>query len=281
MTTDMSPNRLPHALTIAGSDSGGGAGIQADLKTFEALGVFGTSAITAITAQNTQSVRSIEAISATMITDQIDAVREDLPPDAIKIGLVGNATAIEAVAHALSEFPTDFQRSRIVLDPVMVAKTGDRLLEETALQTLMETLVPRVGLLTPNLPEAALLLGLPFSESEGLTPKVQEDWAVQLAAKTEGQVLLKGGHGHGTELLDVLAMPRGIIRHFPHERIVTRNDHGTGCTLSAAIAAYLAHGEAIEAACGQALTYLHKALLAAKTLHFGAGRGPILHAHQT
>lgn len=260
----------PIALTIAGSDSGGGAGIQADLKTFSALGVYGASVIAAITAQNTVSVSAIHTVPTTMVKAQLDAVLSDLDVKAIKIGMLSSVEVIEVVSQVLADHPN----IPVVLDPVMVAKSGDALLRPDALQALQSLLVPKAHVITPNLPEAALLLATDEATS-GNELNAQAELLMQLGAHA---VLLKGGHLEGDMVVDVL---RSAEHHesFSHARIVTRNTHGTGCTLSAAIAAGLASGGTLVQSVAAAETYLHQAIQAADTLSVGSGHGPVHHFH--
>ncbi|MEM1388681.1 MAG: bifunctional hydroxymethylpyrimidine kinase/phosphomethylpyrimidine kinase [Pseudomonadota bacterium] len=260
---------VPIALTIAGSDSGGGAGIQADLKTFSALSVYGASVICALTAQNTRAVTMVEAASPAMIKAQIDAVFDDLDVRAVKLGMIGGVEAIEAVAQGL-----DAQDVPVVLDPVMVAKSGDRLLPDDAVDRLAQMLIPRASLLTPNLPEAAALL----SQEVADTPEQMRAQGEALIALGAKAVLMKGGHGHGETCIDLLIMPAGVIE-FTATRLATKNTHGTGCTLSAAIAAGLAKGLSLQDAVGQAHRYLQRAILAADGLGVGHGHGPVHHFH--
>ena len=257
------------ALTIAGSDSGGGAGIQADLKAFSALGAYGASVITALTAQNTRAVSMVEPASPTMIAAQMTAVFDDLDVRAVKLGMVGGAEAIATVAQGLAgrDLP-------IVLDPVMVAKSGDRLLPESALDALRNNLLPRATVLTPNLPEAADLLGCAVAETEAEMTRQ----AKALRAMGAKAVLLKGGHGAGADCVDLLVTNGGISR-LSAPRLATRNTHGTGCTLSAAIAAGLAQGMGLEAAVKRAHGYLQSAISAADRLQVGSGHGPVHHFH--
>ena len=253
----------PRVLTIAGSDSGGGAGIQADLKTFAAHRVFGMSVITSVTAQNTVEVRAVHRVPPSMIRAQIEAVFDDIGVDAVKIGMLGDAETVTVVADALGER----EAVPIVLDPVMVAKSGDRLLTTEAVDTLLRRLLPLAALVTPNLPEAATLAGRPQTAGA-------EELARLLAPHTRGAVLIKGGHGLGEEVVDLLFCD-GEVRRFRHPRRQTRATHGTGCTLSAAIAARLAGGEAMPRAVETAIDYLQRALAAAYPL--GAGYGPVDH----
>jgi hydroxymethylpyrimidine/phosphomethylpyrimidine kinase len=259
------------AVTIAGSDSGGGAGIQADLKTFSALGVYGASVITALTAQNTLGVRAIHDVPAEFITAQIDAVFSDLAVDAVKIGMLSRAATIEAVAAGI-----DRHRMRnVVLDPVMVAASGDRLLQQDAVDGLRRRLIPRAAIITPNLPEAAALLDVPPARDE-VEMRAQ---AQQLRKLGAAAVLIKGGHGEGPESVDLLCDESGIVR-LAAPRVDTRNTHGTGCTLSSAIAAELAKGRALAEAVRAAKTYITAAIGAADRLKIGEGRGPVHHFHQ-
>src|SRR5690606_30944177 len=257
------------ALTIAGSDSGGGAGIQADLKTFSALGVFGTSVITAITAQNTLGVRAVEDISPEMVGHQIDAIFDDIAVGATKIGMVSRVPTIEVIAQRLN-----LRGVRPVLDPVMVATSGDRLLAADAVGALRDQLLPLAALVTPNLPEAALLADTGVAESE-------QDMIAQaetILKSGAGAVLVKGGHGNGAQSVDILVTARGTPR-YAAPRVKTRNTHGTGCTLSAAIAAGLASDLKLEDAVEQAKAYLQKALQESDRLRVGRGHGPVHHFH--
>ncbi|NCQ24145.1 MAG: bifunctional hydroxymethylpyrimidine kinase/phosphomethylpyrimidine kinase [Roseovarius sp.] len=256
------------ALTIAGSDSGGGAGIQADLKTFSALGVYGASVITAVTAQNTCAVSDVFAIPDSIVAAQIGAVLGDLRVDAVKIGMLGNTSLIETVAQALAGYT-----GPIVLDPVMVAKSGARLLPEAARAALIRHLLPRADLLTPNLPEAASLL----DDREACTDTDMLDQGQRLRAMGVRAVLMKGGHGAGETCTDWLIADE--VYRFQSPRIATRNTHGTGCTLSAAIAAELAKGQPLPAAVETAHRWLHAAIHAADRLEIGHGHGPVHHFH--
>jgi len=258
------------ALTIAGSDSGGGAGIQADLKTFSALGVYGTSVITAITAQNTLGVRAVEDVSPSMIASQIDAVLEDMDVAATKIGMVSRAETIFVIAERLRHHFV-----RPVLDPVMVATSGDRLLRPDAIAALRDELVPLACLVTPNLPEAALLSDMPFAEDEAAMIAQGE----AILRSGAGAVLVKGGHGAGPESVDILVDASGVTR-FSAQRLGTPNTHGTGCTLSAAIGAHVAKGAPLEEAVRDAKAYLHEALVTGARLTIGMGRGPVHHFHR-
>jgi hydroxymethylpyrimidine/phosphomethylpyrimidine kinase len=252
------------AVTIAGSDSGGGAGIQADLKTFSALGVFGASVITALTAQNTKGVNGIHDVPADFITAQIDAVFSDLKVNATKIGMLSNAAAIAAVASGLDRH----KQSNIVLDPVMVASSGDRLLKPDAIESLCRLLIPKALVITPNLPEAAALLGTAVAADEA----AMRDQAQRLLALGAKSVLIKGGHGSGAESVDLLVGVNGVER-LAAPRFATRNTHGTGCTLSSAIAAGLAKGESLLDAVRAAKSYVTAAIAAADRLSVGSGQG--------
>lgn len=256
------------ALTIAGSDSGGGAGIQADLKTFSALGVYGASVLTAITAQNTLGVSAVEDISAAMIAAQMQAVFDDIPVGAVKIGMLSRRETIETVADRLQGY-----EGLVVLDPVMVATSGDRILRADAVEALKSVLMPRADLVTPNLYEAAMMTGCPMAK----TPEDAVLQARQLQDQGARAVLVKGGHGEGRECIDVLLTDRGEIHEFRYPRLATKNDHGTGCTLSAAIAARCAHGDRLLPAIAAAKRYLHSALAAGRDLSVGRGRGPVHH----
>jgi hydroxymethylpyrimidine/phosphomethylpyrimidine kinase len=255
------------AVTIAGSDSGGGAGIQADLKTFSALGVYGASVITALTAQNTKGVTAIHDVPADFIAAQIDAVFSDLHPGAVKIGMLGNAAAIAAVAAGLERH----HAHDVVLDPVMIATSGDRLLQDDAIDALRK-LTARARVLTPNLPEAAALLDGSVASNED-EMRAQAEKLLALGATA---VLIKGGHGSGPESVDLLVEGEGCTR-FAAPRIETQNTHGTGCTLSSAIAAGLAKKLVLADAVSDAKAYVSAAIAAADRLKLGAGHGPVHH----
>jgi hydroxymethylpyrimidine/phosphomethylpyrimidine kinase len=261
--------KTPIALTIAGSDSSGGAGIQADLKTFSALGVYGASVITAITAQNTTGVTGVHVIPPEYIIAQIDAVVSDLAVGAAKIGMVGNEAAVLAIAESLRRWPA---RPPVVLDPVMVAESGAVLLEDGAEAALRAQLVPLADLVTPNLPEAARLLGASQANSETMMVR-QGELLLALGAKA---VLIKGGHGSGPEAVDMFLDGNSVVR-LAAARVPTRNTHGTGCTLAAAIAAGLASGLSLLDAVRRAKLYLTNALLHADALQIGHGAGPVHH----
>ncbi len=260
----------PIALTIAGSDSSGGAGIQADLKTFSALGVYGASAITALTAQNTQGVSAIHAVPPEFVRAQIDAVFSDLNVRATKIGMLGNEHTIVAVAEALHAW----QGPPIILDPVMVAGSGDTLLDEGAEFALRAHLLPIADLITPNIPEAARLLGASVAVDEGMMVR-QGELLLSLGAKA---VLVKGGHGSSEEAVDIFLDGTNIVR-LAADRVVTTNTHGTGCTLSSAITALMAKGIPMLDAVREAKIYLTNALAKADELGVGHGKGPVHHFH--
>jgi hydroxymethylpyrimidine/phosphomethylpyrimidine kinase len=256
------------AVTIAGSDSSGGAGIQADLKTFAALGVYGASVITALTAQNTRGVAAVQAVPAAFVTAQIDAVFSDLAVGAVKIGMLADAAIVKAVADGIARH----RAPNIVLDTVMVATSGERLLAPDAVAVLRAELMPRAVVVTPNLAEAAVLLDEPQARDEESMLR-QAHRLRGLGAKA---VLMKGGHAGGAESTDILVTGREIIR-LPAPRIAVRNTHGTGCTLASAVAAGLAKGEDLTGAVRNAKAYVTGAIAAADRLAVGTGRGPLHH----
>jgi hydroxymethylpyrimidine/phosphomethylpyrimidine kinase len=261
------------ALTIAGSDSGGGAGIQADLKTFSALRCYGLSVITAITAQNTREVTAVHPIPTADVAAQLDAVLSDIGVDAIKIGMLHNAETTAAVAKALST-----NQAPVVLDPVMVAKSGDRLLSESAIDSLRQHMFPLSDLITPNLPEAAALLDRKVRGRDDM-----EAAAADLMALGPKAVLLKGGHLEAAQVSDILIhrLESGgvVTRWFDYPRVDTPNTHGTGCTLSSAIAAYLARGFTMEDSVSAARDYVQRAIQAGAAYQLGHGHGPVHHFH--
>jgi hydroxymethylpyrimidine/phosphomethylpyrimidine kinase len=255
-------------LTIAGSDSGGGAGLQADLKTFHQFGVFGTSAVTAVTAQNTVGVLDWQALPAALVGRQIDALAADLPPDAVKSGMLGSAAIIETVAQRIAEHGLP----NYVLDPVMVATSGDRLLDRDAETLIARRLVPLALLVTPNLNEAEILI-----EAKVRTPEQMERAGRMLVELGARAALVKGGHLANTDtIVDVLVQKNGV-RRFSHQRIQTTSTHGTGCTLSAGIAAGLALGRSLEQSVTDALDFVHRAIAAAPGLGRKEGHGPLNH----
>lgn len=258
----------PIALTIAGSDSSGGAGIQADLKSFGAFGVYGASAITALTAQNTLGVQAVEAVSAAFVVAQIDSVLSDLDVRAIKTGMLANRAIVEAVALRLGAVPD----IPVVVDPVMIATSGDALLTGDAIDAIIHALMPRATLLTPNLAEAAWLLGVLTAQNEA----EMTEQAKALHAKGGRAVLIKGGHANTSDATDILFDGNTITR-FSGPRIATPHTHGTGCTLSAAITAGLARGNTLAVAIQGAKDYVTRGLRAGLTLGVGHGSGPLDH----
>lgn len=259
------------ALTIAGSDSSAGAGIQADLKTFSCLGVYGTTVITTLTAQNTQGIRSIAPVEPKFVRDQIDAIFDDFPVAAVKIGMLGTVDIVDAVASGLEVH----RPAHVVLDPVMVSSSGHNLLSREAIELMISRIFPLTTLLTPNLDEAAVLLKQPVIESH----REMHGCAEEIVAMGVPAVLLKGGHLKGTSAADVLCYD-GQCTDFSTERIDTANTHGTGCTLSAAITAFLARGLNLPQAVEQAKTYITGAIKAADGLNIGKGSGPLDHFWQ-
>ena len=261
----------PVALTIAGSDSSGGAGIQADLKTFAALSVYGASAITALTAQNTRGVSAIHPVPPDFVTAQLEAVFADLAVGAVKTGMLGGRATIEAIAAAFKRFAPPF----VVADPVMVATSGDRLLPADAVDALRTRLIPLAAILTPNLPEAAVLLSEPLASSDAAI----ESQGRRLLSLGCSHVLIKGGHGHGSESIDYLISANATVP-LAGPRLATQNTHGTGCSLSAAIAAGLARGEDMETAVRTAKAFISAAIAAADRFAVGHGHGPVHHFHR-
>jgi hydroxymethylpyrimidine/phosphomethylpyrimidine kinase len=261
-------SRYARVLSIAGSDSGGGAGIQADLKTFSALGCYGMTAITALTAQNTLGVSGIHGVPPAFLKAQIQAVVEDIGVDAVKLGMLHTPEVVEVVAWAIDHY----KLPNVVLDPVMVATSGDRLIAAETVQVLVRELFPRAAVVTPNLDEAVLLIGHAIDGSAAL-----DGAASELLAMGARAVLLKGGHLPGDEVIDVLAQAGGERLRLASARIVSRNLHGTGCTLSSAIAAHLALGNELPAAVAQARAYVIAAMEAGADVKVGAGHGPLNH----
>jgi hydroxymethylpyrimidine/phosphomethylpyrimidine kinase len=255
----------PIALTIAGSDSGGGAGIQADLKTFHQFGVYGTSVVVAVTAQNTLGVSAVHPVPGAIVQAQIDDLAADLPPAAVKSGMLATASLVTLVAEAAQEY----KWRSYVLDPVMVATSGDRLLEDDAVAAMRDRLIPRAALVTPNLDEAKILTQAAVTDPDSMVTAGNR--LLEMGARA---VLIKGGHLPGDALVDVLVVP-GIVRRFTRKRIATTSTHGTGCTLSAAITAGLAQGQSLERAVEDALDFVHRAIASAPRL--GSGHGPLNH----
>ena len=259
------------ALTVAGSDSGGGAGIQADLKTFSAFGVYGASAVAAITAQNTIGVQAAMPVEPNLVAAQIRSVLSDIEIRAVKTGMLHSSETILAVAESLQEF-----QGHVVVDPVMVAKSGDPLLSDDAVETLNETLIARATLTTPNLPEAARILGAEVA----LCPEDMMEQGKALLKMTSGAMLIKGGHAPGDLCVDILIEPGEEPLVLSSKRIDTRNTHGTGCTLSAAVAANLALGSSLAESVDRSRRYLLRAIAAADSMNVGKGHGPVYHFHE-
>ncbi len=266
-----SPSLRPRVLSIAGSDSGGGAGIQADIKAITALGGYAMTAITALTAQNTQGVQGILPVPPQFVRDQIRCVVDDIGVDAIKTGMLGGVAQTQAVAAEIAGLRQQIPGLAVVVDPVMVAKGGAALLAEDAMACLHTTLLPLATLVTPNLPEAEKLTGLSIHTVEDMKAA-----ALWLHQRTGAAVLLKGGHMAGEHLVDVLLDSSGF-HEFTGRRIATRHTHGTGCTLASALATLLARGHALPDAVGQSCRYVQDAILQAPEL--GKGAGPLWHAH--
>ncbi len=267
--TKQEPKTYRRVLTIAGSDSGGGAGIQADLKTFSAIGCYGMSVITALTAQNTIGVTSIHAVPGVFVQQQMEAVFSDIGTDAVKIGMLFSVELIEAVATQLKKHGI----GNIVLDPVMVAQSGDKLLQDDAVEAIKTHLMPMADVVTPNLPEAAVLLNRKIRNAEDLIAAARD--LAQFGGKS---ILIKGGHlenQQSTDWLYLVGEDRLVV--LKGDFIRTRNNHGTGCTLSSAIAAHLAKGLKIEAAVRAAKVYIGEAIRAGAGYKLGAGHGPVHH----
>jgi hydroxymethylpyrimidine/phosphomethylpyrimidine kinase len=270
MTQDAAVDRTPVALTIAGSDSSGGAGIQADLKTFTVLGVYGASVLTALTAQSTRGVSGILAVPADFVREQIDVVAGDFAIGAVKTGMLNDRETVVAVANALKHH----ELRPLVVDPVIVATSGDTLLAPDAVQAMRDELIPLADILTPNLHEAARLLDQPVAKDEdGMLAQART--LLRLGCKA---VVIKGGHGEGAEAVDLLVESDAVTR-LTLPRITTRNTHGTGCTFSAAIVANLAQGVPLNQAVSDAKRLVHEALQAAAGLSLGRGTGPVDHLH--
>lgn len=260
--------RYVRVLSIAGSDSGGGAGIQADLKTFSALGCFGMTAITAITAQNTLGVTAIHAVPAPMLQAQLDAVLQDIGADAVKIGMLHSPELVRVVAQTIERYGL----RNVVLDPVMVATSGDRLIAQETADVLVQELFPLASVITPNLDEAGWLIGHTLTTTEAMASAAQT-----LLDKGARSVLLKGGHLPGHWVADLLLQADGQPCLLESARIATHNGHGTGCTLSSAIACFLAQGHGLEQAVRQARAYILQAIAAGAQVHTGQGHGPLNH----
>lgn len=252
-------------LTIAGSDCSGGAGIQADLKTMSAHQVYGMSVLTALTAQNTTGVYHTEVISPEFVTRQLDCIFTDIVPDAVKIGMVANEANIRVIAERLAQY----RAKHLVIDPVMISTSGHALIDEAAVSALKTWLLPQAALITPNLPEAVALCGMPITTKDDMV-----NAGKQMAATFKTAVLLKGGHLEG-DAADLLVTQEGQFKWFTGKRVDNPNTHGTGCTLSSAIACNLAKGDDLEQAVGAAKAYVHLAICA--KLKLGHGRGPLNH----
>ena len=266
------PKQYCKVLTIAGSDSGGGAGIQADLKTFSAIGCYGMSVITALTAQNTRGVTGIHAVPPSFAAQQIDAVLSDIGADAVKIGMLYSDELIEVVAGALKKHGA----RKIVLDPVMVAQSGDKLLQDDAIEAIKTHLMPLSDVVTPNIPEASVLCGRQLKNWRDI-----ENAAEILARHGSRSILIKGGHGNENKSTDLLFLAReNRFVRLTADRIETDNNHGTGCTLSSAIASYMAKGMDIEEAVQKAKTFMNQAIAAGAPYKLGHGHGPVHHFFQ-
>jgi len=257
---DPTPRTVPVALTIAGSDPSGGAGIQADLRTFSELGVYGLSVVTALTAQDGSRIHGVERVADGWVAEQLESALRSGTPRAVKIGMVGSAAAVRAVVEGLGDVPSDVP---VVLDPILAASDGSALLDESGRRALIDQLAARVSLLTPNLPEAATLTGLSAEEGHGV------EWLGKQLAGLGPSVLIKGGHGSGPTVIDTL-FHQGAVRRFEHARVSGSPPHGTGCVLSAAIAAYLAQGTDLEAAVERGIGYLVQRLRHPIDLEHGA-----------
>lgn len=258
-------------LSIAGSDSGGGAGIQADIKAISACGCFATTAITAITAQNTLGVTDIHPIPTSTLKNQIRAVLEDMGTDAVKIGMLHNSETILAVHEVLQEF----EIKNIILDPVMVATSGSRLLQDEAINALKEVLIPAAKIITPNIPEAEILLGAKIDKQEDLYK-----YAKELSLNGKTSVFLKAGHLSDDELIDIFYNAEtDEIVELKSKRIYSKNTHGTGCTLSSALAAFIAKGYDMNLAAKHAKDYINQAIISGADYHIGEGHGAVKHFH--
>ncbi|KGO79223.1 hydroxymethylpyrimidine kinase [Flavobacterium beibuense F44-8] len=258
----------PTVLTIAGTDPSGGAGIQADLKTFSALGCYGMSVITALVAQNTTGVRAIHNIPADFVQQQLDAVMEDIRPDAIKIGMVHTSQLVEVIAATLKKYPD----IPVVFDPVMVATSGDKLIEDTTIEVIVSQLFPLVTLITPNMDEASLLANMPIE-----TVSQMQQAGEVISATGCKALLMKGGHLQTEQLTSILMDENGIVNTYVSDKVDTNNVHGSGCTLSSAIASYLARGEELQNAVALAQEYINGAIYHGRDVLIGKGNGPLNH----
>ena len=256
------------ALTIAGSDCSGGAGIQADIKTMSALGVYAAAAITSITVQNTKGVKAVHRVNSLVVADQIKAVMDDIKPDAVKIGMVNDCATIHAIANTLNHYP----KCPIVIDPIIVSTSGFNLMKPDALELFCDSLLPMSTLLTPNLPEAEILSNMKIYTIDDMNIAAQKIMSLGCNA-----VLIKGGHIDGGEKVDRLYMDNDMVHTFANKSVDTRNTHGTGCTLSSAITSFIARGLNLADAIAAAKNYLSQALEAGKDIHIGEGHGPVNH----
>lgn len=263
--------RFKRVLSVAGSDSGGGAGIQADLKTIAACGCYGMTAITAVTVQNTQGVRGVYAVPADVVAGQIDAVLEDIGVDAVKLGMLPSEEIIAETARLIRKYGV----RHVVMDPVMIATSGDRLVAESAVEAILRHIFPLAALVTPNIPEAEYLTGLKI-RSEDDFPRA----AGRLVEKGARGVLLKAGHLQGAELTEYLYTADGVEQRYRYERIDTPNTHGTGCTLSSAVASFFAQGHELPEAVRRAEDYVHGAIMAGREYRTGCGHGPVHHFYR-
>lgn len=262
-------------MTVAGFDPSGGAGIQADIKTISALGCYATSALTALPVQNTCGVRSIHPIPTAVVADQMRAILEDILPDAIKIGMVHSPELAATIADTLGEYPADAPwRGRIVFDPVMVSTSGHRLIEQATIGAIVERLFPMAAIITPNMDEAAVLAGMPVATLDDMLAAGEKILTLGCRA-----LLLKGGHLSGPRLTSLLFERGGRVTEFHSDHVATCNTHGSGCTLSSAIASYLARGESLSAAVARAQDYVSAAILAGSDVCVGRGNGPLNHFH--
>lgn len=262
--------KYPTVLTIAGTDPSGGAGIQADLKTFAALGCYGMSVITALVAQNTCGVRAIHSVPPDFVKAQLLAVLEDIEPDAIKIGMVHSVELVDAIAEVLANYPS----IPIIFDPVMIATSGHRLIEEDTIAAIISKLFPLAKLITPNMDEASLLAGIPVK-----TINDMYEASAQIMAMKPKALLLKGGHLPTEKLTSMLVDDRGLIQEYYSNKIETKNMHGSGCTLSSAIAAFIARGISLTDAVSEAQDYVHGAIYHAADVVCGKGNGPLNHSY--
>jgi len=266
--------RYPSVMTVAGFDPSGGAGIQADIKTISALGCYATSALTALPVQNTLGVQSIHPIPTSVVADQMRAILDDVPPDAIKIGMVHSVELAETIAHVLGEYPRAAWQGRIVLDPVMVATSGHKLIEDSTIEALSRLLFPLAAVVTPNMDEAAVLAAMEVRTVEDMREAGRR--IMRLGCRA---LLLKGGHLDENRLTSLLFAADGTVAELHSERTPTRNTHGSGCTLSSAIASYLARGEGLLDAVRHAQDYVSAAIRAGADVRTGHGNGPLNHFH--